>query len=223
MRPHTSLLVISALAGCGGSSTKSETEYVDVEVTPAATNPDGVAYPTDHIGWQKHVGKTRGDRIANLAFQGYLDSNRTGGLKTVSLADFYDPKAAKYKAIHIQIAATWCSICAAESDATVTARDDLVSRGAVLLSTIANGAVLNVGPTLGEFTGWMDKHKTNYTMLLDSRSKRLGPLGVTGFPYNVLLDPRTMEILYSDLGAPENVVKYVNLAIDYVTTQPASY
>ena len=219
-----------ALYGAGGagvaacsSAAKGDAEFPDPDITPAPANPDGVPYPTDNIGWTARKGTIRGDRIANMAFQGYADSNRAAGLKTVSLADYFDPSAARYKAIHIQISATWCSICASETRATVAAREMLVAEGAVLLQVIAQGAVSPNGPSLADFTGWMDKHQTNFTVLLDARAKRTAPLGVAGFPFNVLIDPRTMEILTANLGAPTDVPKYVRLALTFVGQAKPSY
>jgi hypothetical protein len=211
----------SALVGC--SSAMAEAEYAGPDVAPAPANPDGVPYPTDRIGWTAHKGTIPGDRIANLAFQGYVDSNRAAGLKTVSLADYFDPSATRVKAIHIQISATWCSICASETRATVAAREALVAEGAVLLQMIAQGPVSPRSPTLTDVTGWMDKHQTNFTVLLDPQAKRTGPLGVTGFPFNALIDPRSMEILAANLGAPDDVPKYVRLALTFVAKNKPSY
>jgi len=216
--------LLAAILAC--SSSVDEFDDPDVAAHPA--NPQGVAYPTDNIGWTARANaKLPGKRIPNLAFQGYVDSNRSAGLKVISLSDFYDPKAEKYKAIHVQVAATWCPNCKAQAADTAAKRDALVARGAALLEVIVAGNTHGAGPSIGEVDSWITDHKTNFTVLIDVRAKRLGPIANGGsefpVPLNMLIDPRTMEILRIDSGYPDDANKYVGAAIDFVNGTPPSY
>lgn len=224
LRSIASLAVVASIA-CSSSSAD---EFSDPDVPARNANPQGVAYPTDNVGWTARANaKLPGKRIPNLTFQGYLDSNRSAGLKVVSLADFYDPKAEKYKALHLQVAATWCPNCRSQARDTVAKRDGLVARGAALVEIIVAGNTHGAGPSLGEVDSWIDEHKTNFTVLIDVRAKRLGPFAGGGaefpVPFNVLIDPRTMEILRIDSGYPDDANKYVGAALDFVATTPPSY
>ena len=93
-----------ALAFAGCSSTPS-TPFVDPDVPAVSVNPDGLAYPTDHIGTRARSKVRAGDRLANFAFQGYLDGNPQGTLKTLAMADLYDPDANRSRLLHIHGAA----------------------------------------------------------------------------------------------------------------------
>jgi hypothetical protein len=189
------------------------------------TNPDGVPYPTDHLGGNKRVGGRPGDRIPNLTFQGYVDGDRSQGLQAVSLADYFDPSQKRYKILHLEIAATWCTICASEADATVTVKEPLGARGIAYVEIIVAGPTAGAGPALSDVTGWMDRHQSNFTTAIDVHARRLGAIGIHGdvMPWDVLLDTRTMEILDSSGGAPADIGIFDQDFLDFVNTHPPSY
>jgi hypothetical protein len=127
--------------------------------------------------------------------------------------------------LHLQVAATWCSICSSELEATVTVTAPLKERGIVFLEVIVSGATAGKGPSLAEVDAWIDRHGTNFPTGIDVRARRLGVLGVDGsaMPHDILIDTRTMEILDSSVGAPLDVGKYVLSGLELVTTTPPSY
>lgn len=141
------------------------------------------------------------------------------------MAEYFDPAQKRNKVLHIQIAATWCTICSSELSATVTVTEPLAERGIRFLEVVVSGATAGKGPSLGEVDTWVDQHKTNFPTAIDVAARRLGPLGISGFavPYDILIDTRTMEILDSSVGAPVDVGKYVEAALDFVQTHPPSY
>jgi hypothetical protein len=210
-----------ALTGC--SDEPEELEDPDLPLVP--TNPDGDPYPTDRIGGVKRSASRHGDRMPNLTFRAYR-SGRAGGLETVSLAEYYDPKQKRNKVLHLQIAATWCAICSSELEATLTVSDRLkTERGVVFLEVVVSGATAGKGPSLSEVDAWVDRHKTTFPTGIDVRARRLGALGVNGaaMPHDVLIDTRTMEILDSSIGAPLDVGQYVLSAWKFVTEHPPSF
>ncbi len=213
-------LSLTAIA-CGSSSTPPE--FPDPAVTGTAQNPDGVPYPTDRIGSRARVTGRAGDRIENFAFQGYDHGNVAAGLKTFSMADFYDPKAVRVKTIVIQGAATWCTACAAEADRITSLVPGLEKEGAVMLSVITAGPAAGYGPELSDVNAWVTEHKANYNTLIDVRARRLASVGLTGVPWSALVDPRTMEILFASDGYPDDFTKFVHLGTDFVKTNPPSY
>lgn len=213
--------VLVASAACSSSS--SEPDFPDPDVAPAAVNPDGVPYPRDHVGVKQRANGTPGDRLPNFSFQGYVDGNKAGGLKEVSMADYYDPKAAHHKVLIVLAAAVWCSICVATSEDLVPKKAQLESEGAQFLEVVVNGARLNEGPSLNEVNAWIDRNQANYTTAIDVRARRMGQLGLDTVPWSMIVDTRTMEILEAGAGAPADMAKYTRAGITFVDTHPPSY
>jgi hypothetical protein len=227
-----SLLFLAAVTGAclvaGCSATKeSPDELDDPVVAGRAANPDGVAYPTDNVGGQQRAGGRPGQRIPNFTFQAYVDGDRAAGLKTISLADFYDPGLKRFKIIDLQVAATWCSVCSSVINATVPVKEKLSAEGVVFLEVVVAGNNPSAGPSLGELDAWIAHHGMNYTTAVDARGQRLGAIGIDpkAVPYDVLVDARTMEILDSSVGAPQSfdVESYVRDGLAYVASHAPSY
>ncbi|HEY8079744.1 MAG TPA: hypothetical protein VIF62_36690, partial [Labilithrix sp.] len=107
-------IMLSLIAACSSSSSAPQdpglTGGTDTSAAAAAPdkNPDGIAYPSDHVGTNARVGSTPGDRIKNYKFLGYPNGDVSQGLQPISLADFFDPSEAKYKLIHLQASGSWC-------------------------------------------------------------------------------------------------------------------
>jgi hypothetical protein len=199
-------------------------EFTDPDLAVVEANLDGEPYPTDRIGGRKRSGTRPGDRMPNFTFRAYRNG-RANGLETISLAEYFDPQQKRNKVLHIQVAATWCAICSAELEATVTVTEPLKERGVVFLEIVVSGATAGAGPSLEEVDTWIDRHKTNFPTAIDVRARRLGPLGVSGsaMPHDILIDTRTMEILDSSIGAPLDIGVYVLDGLAFVTKNPPSY
>lgn len=215
-------LVSVATGAC--SSKQDETPFADAPVAAHDANPDGVAYPTDHLGGRARAGTQRGDRIPNFTFQGYPDSNRAGGLKTISLADYYDPGQKHGKVLHLMEAAYWCTICDGQTKDMTAKKAAVSGTGVVILQAIMNGAKHDVGPSLLEVDNWMDRYPTWFTVMIDERAKRVGTVSeVDAVPWNALIDLRTMEILFVGIGAPTDYAQFTQAGLDWVDKHPPSY
>jgi hypothetical protein len=209
------LFVVSGaiVAACGGSSSPSE--LPDPAVTPHPTSPTGAPYPTANIG--SNVGQI----APNLAFEGYPDSNKAGGLVNVSLADFYDPTGKDHTVLFVAIGATWCSACASETIVMKNVGPTYRAKGVVMLELLVAGATSGYGPSRSELDGWVDAHSTAWTVAADVRGRRsFGQLGFVGVPSSMLIDTRTMEILHQASGAPDDLGAYVQLGLDFVAKHP---
>ncbi len=226
MRPLWAALLAFSLAVLPGSTAcgSEPDELDDPDLSASPQNPDGIAYPTDHLGGSQRTATRPGDRIPNFAFRAYR-SGRQGGLETLSLAEFYDPLEKRHKVLHIQTAGTWCAICSAELAATIPQTEALLAKGIVFLEVVVSGATAGKGPNLSEVDNWVESHGTTFPTAIDVRARRLGALGVSGvaMPHDILIDTRTMEILDSSVGAPLDVSRYGLDGIDFVTKNPPSY
>lgn len=175
------------------------------------TNPDGVAYPTRNLGYSARGvdanGKPKrvpGNVIRNYKFMGYPMGDRSKGLQTVALADFFDPDGKNFTIIHIAAAGVWCTPCNQETDALVPVVPGLARKGVVFLQALAEGTVENVAATSTDLDRWMDTHHTNFTEVLDPLERNLGLFWDTNvLPWNADIDARTMEVLASGTGYEE--------------------
>ena len=218
-------LVLAGIS-CGPSSSSPE-ELDDPDLAGRGANPDGAPYPTDHIGGAERAGGRPGDRIPNFTFQAYVDGDRAAGLKTISLADYYDPTGKRAKVLDLQVSAVWCAVCSEVTRATVPVKEKLRQEGAIILDVFVAGTSPSAGPSGSEVESWMSKHGSNVTTAIDVRGRRLRGIGVdpNAVPYDILIDLRTMEILDSSVGAPLNfdVAKYVREGLQYVASHDPSY
>lgn len=215
----------AALAPAACSSKEAEPDFPDSDLAAKPTNPYGVAYPTDGIGRLARAGTARGQRMPNLAFQAFVDGDRSRGLSQVQLADFFDPEARRYRVLLFTAVATWCSVCSEETHAATKARERLTAAGVGVLQAVVNGNTVQLGPSQGEVEAWITRHDVAFTVGIDVRARRVYPeLGVTNVPHNFLVDTRTMEILESAVGAPRDLEAYVAVrALSFVEKNPPSY
>jgi hypothetical protein len=218
-------LLTSALGSC--SSTKeTEPDFADPELPGRDANPEGVPYPTDHLGGSPRSGSRPGDRIPNFTFQAYVDGDRAAGLKTISLADYFDPQRAHHRILHIEVAAVWCTICSSYAEATVKVKEPLGQEGMVYIEVMIGGqSGSGAGPSLREVDDWITRHQSNFTTAIDVRAKRLAGIGVPPqtMPWDIMIDTRTMEILDSTGGAPLDIVSYDRSYLKAVASRAPAY
>ena len=216
------IVVCGALASvrCGSSTSD---DFADPDVVGREVNPEGVPYPTDHIGAAERTRSRPGDRIPNFTFQGYVNGDRSK-LQTISLADYYDPDRKHHRLLVLQFAATWCAYCSSELTETLRVKDELAAEGGVFLEVLVSGAKLQQGPSLDEAEQWMARHNTTISMAIDVGARRVGRIGVDGsvMPWDARIDTRTMEILESSGGSPADVAKYVREGLEFVNKNPAA-
>jgi hypothetical protein len=221
--PLLVMLVTPALA-CSSAKT-TPPDFADPQLPGHDANPDGLAYPTDHLGGTPRSGKAHpGDRIPNFTFQAYVNGDRAAGLQTISMADYFDPKQARNKVLHMEVSAVWCAICSSVTDETVKVKDELGKEGVVYLEVVTAGASPGAGPSLGEVDDWITRHTSNLTTAIDVRATRLASIGVDPGvrPWDIVVDTRSMEILESSGGSPLDVAKYDRsyLAVVAATVPP---
>ena len=216
-------VVLLAIGAC--KAEEDPDEMVDPDVQGRDTNPDGVPYPTDRLGGKERSTLSPGERIPNYHFRGYPLGDRSRGLQTISMADYYDPQQKRHKVLHLQLAATWCGYCSAEISATVANRDANNARGITYLEVIVAGANADFGPSQAELDGWVSQHASNIDTAVDVRARRLRGIGIDPrvMPHDILVDTRTMEILDSSPGAPLDVGAYGRDGISFVDTHKPSY
>jgi hypothetical protein len=226
-------LTFATLVHC---SSKQGDSVVGGGVTGAAQNEtDGgnVPYPTTNIGiGQRGVdangnpGTKPGNVIANYRFLGYPNADASKGLQTISLSDYYDPTASKYKVLHIIAAAEWCNPCNLETSALLTdlatPATDFEAQGVVYLQTLIEGNTPNTGATQADLNDWIAREKPTFTEVLDPEAAQLGAFfKASAVPFNADIDVRSMEVLQAGVGQEDPATVKTWLA--WVAANPPAY
>jgi hypothetical protein len=168
------------------------------------TNPDGVPYPSPAGGYGRSAryGNIPGSVMQNFQFLGYPGGDRSAGLQTIALADYYDPCGKRYKVLHLTVAGIWCPNCQVETAALVAEKASLETQGIVLLQALSDGKTEGVAATPSDLDTWVNYYHVDFDEVLDPGLKNLGVFfPASAIPWNADLDARTMEILDVQLGA----------------------
>jgi len=182
-------------------------------------NPQGVAYPTDHIGTNPRNGSRAGDRIANYKFLGYPDGDSTKPLQPVSLANYFDPTGTNYKLIHIQASGSWCIHCQNEIKAAAPLAAQLKDLKIVWIVSLAEGGTPGKPSTHDDLNNWVQRFNAPYPQVLDPGNANLGPFyDAAALPWNANISAKTMEILSADVGGIETSDGILKDLQDYLNT-----
>ncbi|MBP9112505.1 MAG: redoxin domain-containing protein [Polyangiaceae bacterium] len=194
-----------------------------------ATNPDGVAYPSDSLG-VKAKGAARGDRFPNLSFLGYKNDvastvvTKKSSLDAVSMANYYDPEGKRYKIIHIIASSVWCGPCNAETDELNTVAEELAAEKVIIIQAMIDGPKQGVGATQKDLDSWILNKENRFTTFLDPNVEKLGEFFKAGaVPWNADIDARSMEILKAEVGAPADVKGSILKWTKWYDSNPSSY
>jgi hypothetical protein len=212
------VLAIASGIDCGGSSSGSNgpacnpCDNGNLIAPPTSghnANPDGVAYPTAHVGKNARIASSPGSVIQNYKFLGYPNADPASGLQTISLADYYDPCQKRAKMLHITVAGVWCTYCNAETSDLVAAKAQIDAEKIVLLQVLDDGNAVGVPATQANLNYWISVHRPTFTEVLDPGLHNLGGFfEASAIPWNADIDVRTMEILTSSVGeiAPSDLM-----------------
>jgi hypothetical protein len=222
------MVLAASGVGCGGGSSGNGTggncdpcTGNDSGTTGGGndTNPYGVAYPSPASGYghTPRTGSTPGSIIQNFKFLGYPtlagDGTYPASLSTISLADYYDPCAKKYKLIHLSMSSVWCVPCNQETDAIVGAMSQLAGEQIVVLGAIDEGPTQGIGATVTNLQFWVQEHKSNFPTMLDPEAANLNEFfNAAAIPWNADIDPRTMELVNSVDGYNGSITSEISLS-----------
>jgi len=185
-----------------------------------------IAYPAGPYGI--NVGSVAPDFVW-MGFQNATLKNDVASMQVIRLADFYNPHVAddtyapaspaeddrlytaelygagtpKPKALAIDIGSVWCGPCNQEAK-TVLPPLYLKYKplGGEFLLQLGDGADGGVPATPKDLFNWTKKYKVNFPATIDPDYK-LGELfAANAWPANVIIDTRTMKIVYAVAGVP---------------------
>jgi hypothetical protein len=203
------LLPLSLLAlACGSNAPEVPDELLGSDSGCAA--PD---YPDSGVGTEP------GDVAGNACFVGYRAPDRVvpsePHRETVALSDYYDPAGSKgVSLLLLNTAAIWCSACVSEHRTLPDRQRELGPRGLVILSTLFQDAERDPA-SLEDVERWIAKFGTNFPMVADPDLALGAYASPDSAPLNMLVDPRTMQILRKYVGDQGSVMwPYIEAELD---------
>ena len=192
------------------SSTWPDADLSGSEVD--ADVPDGgastPAYPTANIGGRPRTATQPGQIFPNLTLQGVRSAATVNTPATVSMAEYYDPDGLHYDLLHVMAIFMWCPHCNNETNdvSTIAAWQTSHRVAAVQIAMLGYG---NASPTWAELQKWVGDHKLAFPVLVDGQGAQLGQyFSVNYVPINIVVNPRSMEILAVDVGEVGDVQSY---------------
>jgi hypothetical protein len=228
----SSLAFVAMLAGCDGNSglsvaspdarsTGLSQSAPDAGSTqPPATVSDagsgatplsidcGVPYPTTNIGGRPGSGGQPGQIFPNLTLQGIRSSASLDTQTTVSFSEYFDPQGQRFDLLHVMGIFMWCPHCDNETKA-VSNIAAWQSAHRVAAVQIAMSGYGSDPATWSDLRKWITDHNLTIPVLLDAKGVQLGQYFQVGaVPVNIVVNPRTMEILAVDIGEVGDVQSY---------------
>ncbi len=217
MKKVFGVLALSAIAGALAAAGCNSTP--DAKVTPVDyTNDPGespVAQETYPAG---PYGIAVGSIVPNFKFLGFHNpqaSDDTNNLEEVDLAQFYNPTGsdtwpadstyrpgeAKPKVLWIDVSAQWCPPCQEESQSTLPADYKLYQpQGAEMLLELIEDTDGNAAKP-ANLVQWTTKYKTAWPSIIDPSRQMFTLAPQDAYPDNIIVDTRTMKVLYKIAGA----------------------
>jgi len=195
--------VALSLVACSSAPTPDPTQKdptkpvqpMEPAPTPVYTAPD---YPSA-------TGKDPGSVIPDMTWDAFLPSSPVGVTGKMSLHDFFDPDGARgVNALLIITSAEWCGACMAEA---MTLESKIKSQwgaeGVLVVELMLEDTTSNRG--IPQVTAAADRWRAKFS--LTDMSVGIDPgftyahSGTNGLPLNVLVDPRTMQMVVRQDGS----------------------
>ena len=159
--------------------------------------------------------------IENHAFLGWRDPVRANfdpnRLEWLELADYYDPRGGRTELIVVNASAVWCPACRQEMrDIDLSGRAEAYSQSkVVILGTLFEDA--NFNPAKPEdlaLWGTGLNFELRFPLMLDPGLK-LGPYFAQSVtPLNLVIDARTMQILFVQMGYSPSLWSFVSSELE---------
>jgi hypothetical protein len=181
---------------------------IDADASGRAVNSAGQAYPTDDIGGRPRKGSQAGQRFPDLTFEGLLSVATAVTPAIVSMADYYDPDGLRYDLLHVMAIFLWCPHCSNETTAVAKLAAWQSSHRVATLQ-IAMQGYGSASPTWAEVQKWAGDHNVGFPVVVDGQGAQLGAyFPVRSVPVNIVVNPRTMEVLAVDIGEQGDIQAY---------------
>jgi hypothetical protein len=180
----------------------------DAALTSQPANPDGTPYPTANLGGQPRTATRLGQTFPNLTLEGIRSAATIDTPFVVSMSEYYDPAGARYDLLHVIAIFTWCPHCNNETNNLVQIAGWRAEHRIAVVQ-IAMEGYGGAAPGWNDLQKWIRDHNSDFPVVVDGEGEALGQYFPVGsVPLNIVVDPRTMEILAVDIGEVGDVEAY---------------
>jgi AhpC/TSA family len=144
----------------------------------------------------------------SLSLQGINPVVSMDSVTTVSMGDYYDPQGLRYDLLHVMAIFLWCPHCNNETN-NLSQIAGWQADHRVAAVQIAMEGYGSASATWDEIRKWVSDHNLTVPVLVDGQGAQLGQyFKVNAVPVNIVVNPRTMEILTVDVGEVGDVQAY---------------
>lgn len=182
-------------AGGAGSGAATTASAATTAAATSATSGGGVdcQYPSSGYGIQV------GDVVkGSLSWQGYAEGANQSG--TVSIQDYFDCDGSLgVNALLIITSATWCGVCQTEASDLPSMEATFAQKGIKVITLMVEdgyGSPADVATA----TEWRDAFGLDGFAVVADPAFSFAGFGSVGLPLQIVVDPRTMEIVARDEG-----------------------
>jgi len=180
----------------------------DADLSGASVNPEGTAYPTVNVGGQPRTATQAGQTFPNLTLEGVRSAATMDTPAVVSMAEYYDPSGARYDLLHVIGIFMWCPHCNNETNNLSTLSSWQVDHRVAVVQ-IAMQGYDNAAPSWSDLQKWVGDHGLSFPVLVDGQGVQLGQyFSIKYVPLNIVVNPRTMEVLAVDVGEVDDNQAY---------------
>jgi hypothetical protein len=178
---------------------------------PGAIDSDGSAYPSANIGGRPKSATQAGQIFPNLTFPGVLSAATADTQAVVSMSDYYDPQGLRYDLLHVIAIFMWCPHCNNETYNLATIAGWQASQRVAVIQIAMQGYnnATGASPTWSDLQKWATDHDIAFPVLMDGQGAQLSAyFPVSAVPVNIVVNPRTMEVLAVDVGEVDDNQAY---------------
>jgi hypothetical protein len=174
----------------------------DADVTDGGATLDGPAYPTTNVGGQV------GQIFPNLTLAGVRSAVTVTTSAMVSMAEYYDPDGLQYDLLHITGILMWCPHCKSETSSLAKIAAWQSEHRVAAIQIVLQGST-GASPGWCELQAWVSNYNLNFPVVVDGQGAQLGQYFTIDYvPLNIVVNPRSMEILAVDVGDVGDVQAY---------------
>lgn len=205
---------LAAVGGCSSTGGGLVVPMPDADLTPVTTSPDGTPYPTQDVGGQPRSASRPGQTFPNLTLAGIRSAATSDELAVVSMSEYYTPACGCYALLHVLGIYFWCPHCNNETKALAASAEWLAAHRVAVVQ-IAMEGYGGASPGWNELQKWVRDHDVGFPVVVDGEGAELRQyFPVDRVPLNIVVDPRTMEILAVDVGEVTDVQAYEQKFLD---------
>lgn len=210
--------VMAIAASACTTATDDEPNDPDLVFDPGnGGTPTGYAEISEFTYPDGPYGFDVGDILPDYAFLGYANYAQpiVPGLQIVRMSDYYNPTGqevygaasaygpgkAKPQALNLVISSGWCGPCQQEAAVILPPKYDELSPGGHFVASLIDGYSTGVPADIEALDTWSEAFAPKYTMMIDPKAQLMTHY-YPAFPGSLIIDTRTMMIVYREVGQP---------------------